>query len=434
MANVLPIFICECCTVRQVLGRELSRNPYDIGLLALERMRLIDMVHHWAPGTVANYQGRLRKIQQFGQTYKCPVLPTPQLASPPISDAIPLMWAQQHYSLQKRQRERFEQPAADDNGRVGYGSIRHFRSAAALHHAWITMVNHPGRVVLDGNDKPIAVTACRVTDDMSYKLMSAGMSKRLGEKPVQSAALLDRHVRWIDRHLEKMYHKAVLHDNEAAREVASAAVCNLQSWLGWLRGGETFGINWCDIDIVMPQNSQERDLPAGVGAILQRLLEQTKTSQTSAADMVLAFTTRSGYELGKWLFRLRKHTDADSMDPKEWTGDTRPLFCTATGDRWTSKYFREKFLIPFLEQQRLEGDKYLLHFANLRDAFWSMHSYRIGARSHVSIKREFCHRKATDDEVNEHGRWRKKKESEAMKERYRQWTIRDRLMITFLCM
>jgi hypothetical protein len=281
------------------------------------------------------------------------------------------------------------------------------------------MVNHPGRVVLDGNDKPIAVTACRVTDDMSYKLMSAGMSKRLGEKPVQSAALLDRHVRWIDRHLEKMYHKAVLHDNEAAREVASAAVCNLQSWLGWLRGGETLGINWCDIDIVMPQNSQERDLPAGVGAILQRLLEQTKTSQTSAADMVLAFTTRSGYELGKWLFRLRKHTDADSMDPKEWTGDTRPLFCTATGDRWTSKYFREK---------------YLLHFANLRDAFWSMHSYRIGARSHVSIKREFCHRKATDDEVNEHGRWRKKKESEAMKERYRQWTIRDRLMITFLCM
>jgi hypothetical protein len=107
------------------------------------------MVHNWAPSPLGNYKGRLKQIAAFGRQYKCPVLPIPQLRAPPISDAIPLMWAQQHYSLQARQRERFEELPDDDNGRVGFGSIRHIRSAAALHHSWITMVENPGRVILD---------------------------------------------------------------------------------------------------------------------------------------------------------------------------------------------------------------------------------------------------------------------------------------------
>ena len=94
MGAVLPLFICECCTVRQVLGRELTYTPRDFGLLAMERMRLIDMIHNWAPSTLNNYKGRLKIIQDFGQQYRCPVLLTPTLVAPPVSKAIPLMWAQ----------------------------------------------------------------------------------------------------------------------------------------------------------------------------------------------------------------------------------------------------------------------------------------------------------------------------------------------------
>jgi hypothetical protein len=435
LASVIPLFVCECCTVRKVLQRELQRTTTDAGLLAMERMRTIDMVHNWAPSTLGNYKGRLRQIRAFGQQYKCPVLPVPQLTAPPISDAIPLMWSQQHYSLQARQRERFEELPDDDNGRVGFGSIRHLRSAAALHHSWITMIENPGRVILDQQSKPIAVTACRVTDDISYKLMNTGMSRRLGDKPRQAAPLLDRHIRWMDNHFDSVYRKAIKRGNiDGARESATAAMCNLTAWLGWLRGGENFGINWDDLEVIFPQDSSSRDLPTGVGAILFRLLEQTKTDRTKAADVPIAFHTISGLCPGKWLFRLRKCTDPATMDPDMWQHDTSPLFRHADGRRWTSTYYRQTYLIPLLHQQRTEGDKYLGQFKNLADAFWSLHCYRSGGRSHVSVKRPLCWRKADNSEVNEHGRWRKKKENESMAERYRQWTLRDRLMVTYLCM
>jgi hypothetical protein len=42
-----PNFICELCTVRSVLHRELT-GPNDWQLLCLERMRLVDMAHSWA--------------------------------------------------------------------------------------------------------------------------------------------------------------------------------------------------------------------------------------------------------------------------------------------------------------------------------------------------------------------------------------------------
>jgi hypothetical protein len=40
---VEPTFICELCQVWAILGRELHRERYDIQLLCLERMRLIDV-------------------------------------------------------------------------------------------------------------------------------------------------------------------------------------------------------------------------------------------------------------------------------------------------------------------------------------------------------------------------------------------------------
>jgi hypothetical protein len=435
MVNAIPLFVCECCTVRKVLERELQLNQRDCALLAMERMRIIDMVHNWAPSTMKNYNGRLRQLQLFGIAYRVPILTIPQLDVPPISEGLGLMWAQQHYSLQARQREKFVEQPEGDNGRVSFGSIRHLRSAASLHHGWLTMINHPGRVILDPSAKPIAVEACRVTDDLSYKLMNSGMSRRLGQKPRQASPLLDRHVRWMDRHYDRLYNKALQRgDTEGTREAASAALCNLLAWLGWLRGGETFGLDWESIDMVLPSNGQSLDLPRGIGALLLRLLEQTKTNRVQAADIPVAFQTFSGLSPGKWALRLRRATDPTNMNPSHWGGDSRPLFAHPKGSRWTSAYYRKTYLLPLLHQQRMEGDKYLMQFTCLEDAFWSMHCYRTGGRSHVSASRPLCWRQATDEEVNEHGRWRRKKENENMAERYRQWNMRDRLMVTYLCM
>jgi hypothetical protein len=52
----LPSFVCEACTIRAHLGRELAWHGSDFKLLALERPLLIDMAHSWATGTHARYR------------------------------------------------------------------------------------------------------------------------------------------------------------------------------------------------------------------------------------------------------------------------------------------------------------------------------------------------------------------------------------------
>jgi hypothetical protein len=57
-------FICEACTVRSVLGCELTSTT-DGHLLALERMRILDMAHSWSAGTHSTYQSKLSIIRDF---------------------------------------------------------------------------------------------------------------------------------------------------------------------------------------------------------------------------------------------------------------------------------------------------------------------------------------------------------------------------------
>ncbi len=435
MAEIIPIFVCECCTVRRVLQREITMYGKDQSLLALERMRILDMTHHWAPGTMSNYQSKLRVLTRFSKFFECPILDVPILPEPPVTPAIPIMWAQQYYSLQQRSRKRFNEYADDDDGRVEYSTVRHLRSAVSVQESWIAMLTNPGQIVLDkGDTRPKIVAGCRATDEMPYTLMASGMEKRLGRKSRQVAALLDRHIRWIDDYCERLFKAGC----EGTQDLDLVEICrvglfNTIGWLGWLRGGEILGLNWEDCDVTFPHDHASQDLPPRVGAILLRLLEETKTEHTFRADVPVAYTSHSGISPGKWLIRLRRSLRRN-CDPKTWTSDTSPLFCDARGTRWTSSFFRQKYLIPFLQQQSLEGDTYLQAFSDLSDAFWSLHCYRIGGRSHVSVSRPLCVRKATIEEVNEHGRWKVRRNNESMAERYRRWTLRDRLMVTYMCM
>ena len=47
----LASFICEACTVRSMMDRELT-GPKDWKLMCFERIRILDMVHYWSSGTV----------------------------------------------------------------------------------------------------------------------------------------------------------------------------------------------------------------------------------------------------------------------------------------------------------------------------------------------------------------------------------------------
>jgi hypothetical protein len=66
-------FICESCTVRVVLRRELTWTLSDIQLLMLERMRLVDMAHAWASstlqGTAITWDGLENSVRSMASTF-----------------------------------------------------------------------------------------------------------------------------------------------------------------------------------------------------------------------------------------------------------------------------------------------------------------------------------------------------------------------------
>ena len=116
-------------------------------------------------------------------------------------------------------------------------------------------------------------------------------------------------------------------------------------------------------------------------------------------------------------------------------GSTR-IFQQSNGQVWTSEHFRQTYLIPLLELQRLQGDPYLAPYdgvqpgSRLSDAFFSYHVYRAGGRSHVKQKRAGCIRKATPEETYGHGRWRIDRSSQPIDAQYDQPPVLDQLAIT----
>ena len=188
-----------------------------------------------------------------------------------------------------------------------------------------------------------------------------------------------------------------------------------------------------DVVTCSPKEHKKFDLPVGVGAVLLRLLPSTKSSQDKSVDVVLAWKTALGLCVGEWLLICRS-LHPPSLSPY--------IFQDANGDRWSSTSFRRKHLLPLLEYQRLEGDPYLTPYdgtqpgSSIGQVFFSLHSYRRGGRSDASLKRPGSIRKATQDEVEEHARWRKKNKpaSEPIPLHYRSWSLEDRVFLTLLCM
>jgi hypothetical protein len=286
-------FICEACTVRSVLGRELT-GATDGHLLALERMRILDMAHSWSAGTHSTYQSKLGIIRHFEASFDLQILRPTTLLRPPGGADIPLMWCQEAYSLHRSTKRR----KAQGDLTLAFSTIRQLRSAASQFMAWDAMIAHPQAAYLDQQCRLVYQT-CRPTDGLSYTLHTQGMSSCLGDKARPSVALLDRQVRFLDQDLDRRFRQATC--PMACCDLALAGLANLSLWLGWLCSAKTFGINWVDVETVEPRHGPLVDLPRGCGLVSYRMLPKPKSNRTSRPDVIMAYRTLSGYCLGTWL-------------------------------------------------------------------------------------------------------------------------------------
>jgi hypothetical protein len=276
----------------------------------------------------------------------------------------------------------------------------------------------------------------RAEDDLSSSLFATGLGACLGEESTPSMALLDRHVRFLDSDLDRRFLAA--RTPEELRELSLAGLANTLFWLAWVRSTEGFSLSWSDITVIAPQDGATLDLMDHVGAVLLTLLPETKSSCSRRADIVVAYTTFSGFSLGRWVTRAQTH---------DYAGQASKLFTHLNGGvLWTSRYFRERYLYPSLRAQQAAGDPLLKAFDSLTGPnsiaakFWSLHCYRRGACTQVTrggtVRNQattYHFRKASSEQVYEHGRWQHKHSGEKIDVVYREWTTLDRVKISLYC-
>jgi len=421
-----PIFICECCTVRAALGRELGA-PTDRQLLRLERARMLDVANSWSAGTYQAYKSKIAYLAKLEQAHPgLKLLARPNPSQPPVSEATTLAWAELAYSLRTSSRP--------DRDTVAFGTVRQLRSAAGWNQTIAAIGSEVGLVF-----EPRSRRLIRHDGPTSYEAVltrfTEGLKRRLGDTPRPSYALLLRHVRAVDKSCTDRYTTAI--DNASRAHWARAGLANVFLWLGWLRSLELFDLRWCDIGVILPQHGPRHDLPAKVGCLLLKLNPITKTSPHHTADVPIAYQTTDGFQPGVWFHRLRQATQADP-------DSAHYLFQHPGSRRWDSHYYRHEFLYPVLHTLRKEGDPYLAQFSlkpgikgfTIEQAMYSLHCYRRGARTYVDLPRGGRHKgpKASMTQVYEHARWTRTRSGEQIDVIYRQWPLYERLKITLFNM
>ena len=427
-ATNLP-FICELCTTRAQLNRELDAHlPTDTYLLKLERMRMIDVAHAWAPRTLENACRTLRRIDKFFHSHQLPSiqhqLQSPPLLHPPIDISIPLFWSMEHYTSTPSIRSQDTTPS--------WNTGRAQRSALSLFSSFTAAICHPTNAYKDNDNRTLTVHSISPSDNILSRLTASGIGSRLGTESKPSQALTYRHIKW-----NQQYRSHLLRSQTSLYQqytLVAAQCVELIAWLGWLRSTELFSLRLSDVELVPPSQGAIYGLPPKIGAIILRLPPSTKGSRNKKADIVIAWKTATGLSLGPTLQLLFK-----LINKLQWTDPDCFLFRSTTNNHWSSHYFRHNHLYPLLHLQHLQNDPTLRHINinsphDIPHHFYSLHSYRRGAETFCFRKRDCTVRAARPIEIEEHGRWRlKNRGREDMPTHYREPTIEDRIYLTLLC-
>ena len=321
-ATNLP-FICELCTVRTHLGREL--DPYitsDTLLLSLERMRMIDAAHYWAPRTLENACRTLRRVEKFFLDCRLPTIhqqmQLPSLLHPPQDITIPMFWSMIHYTTF---------PSSSKGQAPTWNSGRSQRSALSVYSAWNAAFCSPTNAFKDDENRVMSVLSLSPSDNILSRMTAGGIGSRLGTESRPSQALSHHHIHWNQQHRCNQLtsnSSLLLH-----YEIVSAQCVELIAWLGWLRSSEIFNLKMEDIELVPPNDGAVYNLPPNVGAILLTLLPSTKSSRNRQVDVVIAWETSSGLQLGYWLSRL-----FDLQNRLHWKDPKSHLFRSNSSKIW----------------------------------------------------------------------------------------------------
>ena len=329
------------------------------------------------------------------------------------------MWAQLLYSAQGHQK--------DPDKAIKHNTARAMRSTAALYYSWDLQVAFPGQATKT-KDGCLALPYIIPTDELCYTLQQGGMARRLGTQVKPSHALQHKHVKYINDRLEQRWHATT--DPDEKREIACAATANLSLWTSWLRGGEAFALNRKDTTLHPPAEAPLFDLPTGQGFIGYELTPETKSSPSLQVDLEVAYACASGLSLGIWMERLMSFP-ASSPD--------EPLFSSAKNPKWDSKYFRQNYLWPLLEDMRATGEPSLQFVKDvdgqrIKDHFYSCHSYRRGSET-ACQRKDIGLRKATAQEIAAQARWRvQNRGKEPVMVHYTEWDLFQRLALTCCCL
>ena len=384
---------------------------------------MLDTMSRLAEGSMRTYKYPLRRIQRFEAQFGVTILQPTLISTPSTSACIPLMWAQLDHTLQPGKRE---------GTTVQYSSARAVHSAVSAYYQFDLAVSRPEQAMAAGSgDRSLVTDHVLPTDEMIYTQFNKGLRRRMGDTSKKSFALKYSHIKFLDECYQEQYRLATT--PQARHEAATTeGTTNLIFWLGWVRSREGFALERKDVTIVRPENGTQVGLPTGVGVVSLRLLPETKTSPDKMADIIIAYTCRSGLSLGEWMERLLLHAPVN--------GDL--LFSTTAQPVWSSSYYRRQHVLPHLELLRQMGDPSMAVFSpkdgqGVLDKIYSMHSWRRGADTFVQQYHPAIQdRKAEMTEIYEHARWKKtaRTMTEEMHIHYREWDMDQRICLTQFCM
>jgi hypothetical protein len=230
-------FICEVCTVRAVLERDLTWTSGDIQLLMLEYMRLIDMAHAWASSTLQGTARCLDWLSNFRQKYGVNFFPKAPITQPPRSAVIPLLWAVLEYTLHTSRKT---------GEGIKYNTARSLQSAASAYHLWEKMLQFSGHMYRDRDNNAIGASHLSPTDSVIATLSNKGTMRRLGTESRPPVALRYSCVAFNQEFRGRQY-DGCGNGWLSKYEYAAAKFSETCAWGGWLRAANTFSLDDEDV-------------------------------------------------------------------------------------------------------------------------------------------------------------------------------------------